>query len=82
MSKYDVRGYRLLRWRWIFFWLATHFFVFSAINILSSGTTGLIIVPAMCLVLGWQLGVVSERNDWHEWSKGVRIEKRRKPTHE
>lgn len=75
MNKYDVRGYRLLRWRYIYLHMLVCLVVFTGFNIFVSGTVGLLFTPLFCLGFGWQLGCVSERNEWQAWYKKHRKDK-------
>jgi hypothetical protein len=69
MSKLDVRGYRLLKIKYIYLTMLLYFIVFTLANILLSGSMGLVMVSAFCLFVGWQLGCLAERNDWQMYIK-------------
>ena len=74
MSKIDVRGYKKAKYRWI---ILNMFFAWLAITVL------VIIYPLVAFIgvflavfSGWQMGVLTERNDWDEWYKAEGIRSR------
>lgn len=69
MSKFDIRGYRLLSWRYIYLTMILEIIGFTIFNLEVSGTVGLVAIPLMTYAFGWQMGCMSERNDWDKWDK-------------
>lgn len=55
---------RTLKYRWILLTLAAEIIGFTAMNIYVSGTAGLLLVPLFAVASGWQMGTLTERNDW------------------
>ena len=54
---------RTMRWQWILVIWVMEWFAFSVVLLFSNAAAPVIVF--MALFGGWQLGCVSERNEWH-----------------
>lgn len=55
--------------KWIMFTLFCELCVFTLLVAVAWGTTGVFLGVPIALVSGWQMGCMSERNDWDKWSR-------------
>lgn len=55
---------KTMKYCWIMLTLAVEYALFTALNIYVSDTAGLFLAPAFAIVGGWQMGILTERNDW------------------
>lgn len=55
---------RVLKYRWIILTMFIEMALLTAMNVVSSGTVALVIVPLLSGIGWWQMGVLTERNDW------------------
>lgn len=64
MSKQPYR-FRTMRWRWIYLTMFLEWVVFSVMTLLFWQSAPFWIF--MAIFGGWQMGALSERNEWTEW---------------
>lgn len=64
-TKRDVRGFRKLSMRWIYFWIFLWWSVLSVWAVFAAAAIPVIVF--MSILIGWLMGVLTERNDWDGW---------------